>query len=386
VELSACYQGWAKKHAKSWSAPGGLLQKRVFIDLDIRKPPYSTRYPELVNYLDTIGSDWEYEGMRPRRNVLRRNVIVGGNKNPVLLRYRYAQFDSVGNFQATENPGFVDRENANFTLREDSEVFERLPDFRPVPFGKMGLYVDAYRTALPVSAPVITPISRVFLDDIEVTLAPSPGDTARDDVVVRYTTDGSDPDDGDAVARGVLTFKDTTRVKARTFVTPSASVRPSPVVSVLFEKTDRLYLSFVSEVEASAHQGLKKNINYAGSGPVSLGGKRFGGSLMACPAQPARRAHVTYSLSGPLAGVKRFLAEVGIDDAMTSMGSVVFIVEVKRDGEWSQVFKSPTLRARGGSRPIDVDITGVEAIRLVTTDAGDNIHGDHAVWGGARVE
>jgi alpha-L-fucosidase len=95
---------------------------------------------------------------------------------------------------------------------------------------------------------------------------------------------------------------------------------------------------------------------------------------------------VAYALSGRLSGVERFLAEVGVDDAMAGRGSVVFIVELKREGEWSQVFKSPMLRGGRGAQSIEVDISGAEAIRLVTTDAGDNIHADHAVWGAARVE
>ena len=39
----------------------------------------------------------------------------------------------------TGDPGFVDRKGGDLTLREDSEVFKRLPSFRPIPFGKIGL-------------------------------------------------------------------------------------------------------------------------------------------------------------------------------------------------------------------------------------------------------
>jgi hypothetical protein len=35
---------------------------------------------------------------------------------------------------------------------------------------------------------------------------------------------------------------------------------------------------------------------------------------------------------------------------------------------------------------IDIDIRGADQLRLVTTDAGDNVHADHAVWADARVE
>jgi hypothetical protein len=328
--------------------------ERCFRAVDIRKPPYLAKYPIL---------------------------------NAIATEARTLTQPAERNFHADSLLGmFINPERMDFRLKDGKRIASIVPGFEPIPFGRIGLRVDAYRAAMPVSSPVATPPSQVFLKSVEVKLAPSAADAARDDVVVRYTTDGSDPDETDAVAREALILNDTTRVKVRTFVTSKTWVRPSPVVSVLYKKTDELHLSLIPEVEASAHQGLKKNINYAGSGPVSLGGKTFSSSLMTCPALPARRAQVTYALSGPLVGVKRFLAEVGVDDAMTGSGSVVFVVELKREGKWSQVFKSSTLRGGRGSKSIDVDIAGAEVLRLVTTDAGDNIHADHAVWGGARVE
>jgi len=35
---------------------------------------------------------------------------------------------------------------------------------------------------------------------------------------------------------------------------------------------------------------------------------------------------------------------------------------------------------------VDVDIAGATELRLRTTDAGDNINADHAVWADARIE
>jgi hypothetical protein len=35
---------------------------------------------------------------------------------------------------------------------------------------------------------------------------------------------------------------------------------------------------------------------------------------------------------------------------------------------------------------VDVDVTTAARLRLRTTDGGDNIHADHAVWADARVE
>ena len=147
MQLSPYFYTWAKKRVATSFGPGGLFEKRLLKDLDITKPPYSERYPELVNYMEPIVPGKEWQGMRSRRNVLRGNVIVGGPENLVRLRGEiHANVDNINNFRTDSDPGFVDMKNENFTLKKDSEVFKRLPDFKPVPFDKMGLYIDQYRT------------------------------------------------------------------------------------------------------------------------------------------------------------------------------------------------------------------------------------------------
>lgn len=47
------------------------------------------------------------------------------------------------------DPGFVDLAKSDFRLKPDSQVFKDLPGFQPIPFDKMGLYVDEYRQRLP---------------------------------------------------------------------------------------------------------------------------------------------------------------------------------------------------------------------------------------------
>jgi len=83
---------------------------------------------------------------------------------------------------------------------------------------------------------------------------------------------------------------------------------------------------------------------------------------------------------------RKLEASIGIEDEMqtTGIGSATFIVEVFRAGKWERVFESPVLKW-GDVREIAVDITGAEQLRLSTTDGGDNIYGDHAVWAAARL-
>jgi alpha-galactosidase len=61
-------------------------------------------------------------------------------------------------------------------------------------------------------------------------------------------------------------------------------------------------------------------------------------------------------------------------------------VYVRRHETWQQRYDSGVLRGGGEIGEVDVDIAGANALRLVVTDAGDNIHSDHGVWAGARLE
>jgi hypothetical protein len=126
---------------------------------------------------------------------------------------------------------------------------------------------------------------------------------------------------------------------------------------------------------------MKVSRNYAGDGPVSLAGKAYAHSLMLHPEATAAggRADVTYDLAGGLERAVTFHATIGVDDAMKSRGSVVFVVEIERGGEWARVFESSVLQG-GQAQDIAVSIVGARRLRLLTSDGGDDIHCDHAVW------
>ncbi len=102
-------------------------QRRLLEEVDITQPPYTTRYPGLVGFMD------------PQPG----HVRVNRSKNNVLVR---CDQTSSGNWQYADeqmwitdsDPGFVDAAGGNYQLRADAEVFQRLPDFRPIPLDKMG--------------------------------------------------------------------------------------------------------------------------------------------------------------------------------------------------------------------------------------------------------
>ncbi|MFN5021632.1 MAG: right-handed parallel beta-helix repeat-containing protein [bacterium] len=144
--VSALWYTWAAPQTKEMFGKKGVIRKRLEQEIDFRSPPYSTRYPELLPYLDEIVEGKEWQGMRSRGNMLEGNLIVGGPENPIkLLGGQHAQMDGKNNWVTKEDPGFVDMKNKNFNLKPDAKVYKMIPGFEPIPFDKMGTYKDAYR-------------------------------------------------------------------------------------------------------------------------------------------------------------------------------------------------------------------------------------------------
>jgi hypothetical protein len=123
---------------------GELWQTRLLEEVDITKPPYTTRYPGLVGLMAP-------QPGQPRVNRAVRNLIVrcgepsGGNW----------QCGPGDNWITDADPGFVDAASGDFRLRPDAEVFRRLPGFQPVPLEKMGVYADELRPEVPEREPLL---------------------------------------------------------------------------------------------------------------------------------------------------------------------------------------------------------------------------------------
>lgn len=113
-----------------------------------QQPPWSTRYPTLAKLLD---------GRRdvPAGNVIENNVTVAC-KQPFHFSGKKEElaFSTLrDNFILSESEAaFADADKLDFRLRPDSVVFKQLPAFQPIPFERIGLAKDEYRTTLPVMA------------------------------------------------------------------------------------------------------------------------------------------------------------------------------------------------------------------------------------------
>ena len=112
--------------------------------------------------------------------------------------------------------------------------------------------------------------------------------------------------------------------------------------------------------------------NYFGD-PLSVRGQTYAKGLWTHPA-----GEIGYYLGGRCSRVQ---ADLGVDDATGSLGSVTF--QVRADGR--KVYDSGVVRGTDPVRHLDLPLDGARSMTLVTTDAGDGVDHDNTDWGGARL-
>jgi hypothetical protein len=102
-------------------------QTLLLKEVDITRPPYTTRYPSLVGFMSP-------QPGQPRVNRAKNNVLVRcGQISSGNWKYSPAEI-----WTTDGDPGFVDAAGGNFLLRPDAEAFKRLPEFKPIPFDEIG--------------------------------------------------------------------------------------------------------------------------------------------------------------------------------------------------------------------------------------------------------
>ncbi len=101
------------------------------------------RFPHLYDYLT-----WEPEEQRcPHYCRYRGNAFI--RHKPLHVNFEWARpeyHNAVeNNADIDGDAGFVDEENLDLRLREDSPVYRMIPGFVPIPYEKIGLYRDEFR-------------------------------------------------------------------------------------------------------------------------------------------------------------------------------------------------------------------------------------------------
>ncbi len=132
VHIDNRAMGWASGSVE------GTMKKRLEA-MPYQEPPWTERYPKLVGI-------WEDEPAVPKGNVVARNISVGEKWDDInsVAREHTTFQDNLWD----EDPHFVDPQNLDFQLREDSPAY-RL-GFKRIPIKEMGLYEHADRASWPV--------------------------------------------------------------------------------------------------------------------------------------------------------------------------------------------------------------------------------------------
>ncbi len=113
-------------------------------------PPWSTRYPAVARLLDPgYHPDW------PTGTVIEGNLLLACGKavNISGKDEHYALTEIARNVTLANAAGlFVAPRRLNFRFRNPSAVAKKIPGMEPIPFEKIGLFVDEHRRALPPEA------------------------------------------------------------------------------------------------------------------------------------------------------------------------------------------------------------------------------------------
>lgn len=133
LHIDARAMGWAHQTSDDWIKEAN--EKGTILGIAWNKPPYSERYPKLVNVL-------ENEPAAPVGNVVARNIFVGADwKNVETQAEPYITY--VDNL-TDKDPLFVDAAKQDYRLKPESPAIAL--GFKEIPFEKIGLYLDALRT------------------------------------------------------------------------------------------------------------------------------------------------------------------------------------------------------------------------------------------------
>ena len=163
LHIDARGLGWMHDHPEEWIKEAE--DKGTILGTAYNKPPYSTRYPELINILTD-------EPKAPKGNVISHNICEGGawDKNvgfwktsiedkarPYLemkdnvVAPNSAVKDSLSKSFVRANPFFVNQENpkqGKYQLSANSPALKL--GFKQIPFDKIGLYQSDDRVSWPV--------------------------------------------------------------------------------------------------------------------------------------------------------------------------------------------------------------------------------------------
>lgn len=133
-KYAVSFSPWGEQRWQEYLASADVRRK-LYEEVDITKPPYSTRYPTLARVAENADV-----------NMLWRNLAYACGA--FTARDRGVN-ELVDNYITAADPGILVRPGQVLRLRDDSPAYARL-GLRPIPFDEIGLYQDEYRATWPV--------------------------------------------------------------------------------------------------------------------------------------------------------------------------------------------------------------------------------------------
>ena len=122
-----------------WYEPNMHWNYEALEKVTYRNEIWQKHYPEASRIM-------EDDPQLPKYNVFRNNVIY--NHAPMSVASNFEKYGDVSDNLVLDEEtdiGFVDQDNGNFKLKDDSVIFRRLPEFEAIDFERIGLYIDEFR-------------------------------------------------------------------------------------------------------------------------------------------------------------------------------------------------------------------------------------------------
>jgi len=132
VHVDARAMGWASYHVDT-------TMKERLMAVPYKQPPWSERYPQLVNIL-------EDEPAAPKGNIIRRNICVGGRWMDIEEKAKPYVLIEGNLIDVVPQVLFMNAEKGDYRLKPNSPAVKI--GFKPVPLERIGLYRDEWRANL----------------------------------------------------------------------------------------------------------------------------------------------------------------------------------------------------------------------------------------------
>jgi hypothetical protein len=121
------FTDWADGRWKNYLKTS-QLKDVLYKTVNINDSVYIKRYPNITKLSENASV-----------NTILNNVMVNCAESFVLNEKVKAKHNMGSNLEISNNQVFVDYNTENFRLKPDAEVFQKLPEFKAIPFEKIGI-------------------------------------------------------------------------------------------------------------------------------------------------------------------------------------------------------------------------------------------------------